>query len=253
MKTTVHLIDVTEFVLPDGTASADWFREAFRSLGLLDSIEYIVYDGVAGKLPDPAATCEAGHGIIVTGSSGAVFEDKRWIPPLLDFMRAAHEAGSSILGVCFGHHALAAALGGEVKWNPRGREMGTVPIYLTPEGARSALFRGFASGGSMNLVHRTHVTRLPAGAVRLAFNQMTPVQAFQVGRSFGVQPHPEFTPSILRQLAEMNGKVLIRREHFLDSEEHLRNFITTFEDAPQARRILGNFLEWITGRARERG
>jgi len=247
MKTVVHLIDVTEFVLPDGTASADWFREAFRSLGVLDSIEYLVYDGLSGRLPDPAATSEAGHGIIVTGSSGAVFEDKRWIPPLLDFMRAAHEAGSSILGVCFGNHALAAALGGTVEWNRRGREMGTVPIYLTPEGAESPLFRGFASGERMNLVHRTHVTRLPAGAVRLAFNQMTPVQAFQVGRSFGVQPHPEFTPSILRQLAEMSGKVLIRREHFLDSEEHLRDFLTTFEDAPAARRILANFIEWVAG------
>ena len=247
MKSIIYLLDVTEFKLPDLTTSADWFREAFRALGLLDAIELVVYDGVARRLPDPAETAGARRGVIVSGSSGAVFEDKPWIPPLLEFLRAAHAAGASILGVCFGHHALAAALGGEVKWNARGREMGTVPVYLTDEGKRSPLFRGFASGDSMNLVHRTHVTRLPEGAVRLAFNQMTPTQAFQIGRSFGVQPHPEFTPAILRQLAELHGRILIGREHFLDGEEHLRDFIGTFREAPTARLILRNFVEWTSG------
>jgi GMP synthase (glutamine-hydrolysing) len=247
MKATIYLIDVTEFTLRDQSTSADWFREAFRMLGLVDSIELVIHDGIARELPDPAETAGVCRGIIVSGSSGAVFEDKPWIPPLLAFLRAAHGAGSSILGVCFGHHALAAALGGEVKWNPRGREMGTVPIYLTPAGESSPLFRGFASGDAVPLVHRTHVTRLPEGAIRLAFNQMTPIQAFQAGRSFGVQFHPEFTPATLRALAELHGNVLIRREHFLDGEEHLHDFMTTFRETPSGRRILRNFVSWVSG------
>ena len=205
MKPTIHLIDLTGFTLADGTKSTDWFREAFGSLDPRESIELLAYDGIAGAFPDLSEAGSPGHGIIISGSSGPVFEEKPWIPPLIRFLREAHERNTWILGICFGQHVLARALGGEVAFNPRGREMGTVPIYLTPAGEKSFLFRGFASGDSVNLAHRTHVTRMPCGAVRLAFNQMTPTQAFQIGRSFGVQPHPEFTPSVLVQLTELYG------------------------------------------------
>jgi len=87
---------------------------------------------------------------------------------------------------------------------------------------------------------------MPDGAVRLAFNQMTPTQAFQLGRSFGVQPHPEFTPRELRGLAELYGKVLVGREHFLDDAEHLENFKGSFRETPSFRLILRNFVRIIS-------
>jgi len=247
MKSIIHLIDITDFTLSDGTRSTDWFRDAFGVLGLLDSIELIPHDGIAGSFPGLAEAASYGHGTIVSGSAGPIFEEKPWINPLVEFLRNAHERNAWMLGVCFGHHALARALGGEVAFNPRGREMGTVPVYLTPEGERSPLFRDFASGDPANLVHRTHVSRLPRGAVRLAFNQMTATQAFRAGRSFGVQPHPEFTPSVLKQLVDLYGKVLTGREHFLDDAEHVENFKRTFREAPSFRRILRNFVRLVEG------
>ncbi|MDD4858561.1 MAG: type 1 glutamine amidotransferase, partial [Candidatus Krumholzibacteria bacterium] len=194
MKPVIHLIDVTDFALPDGTKSSDWFRNALDALDLIDSVDFRKYDGVSLELPALAGSSGDAHGIIVSGSAGAVFEDKPWIEPLVDFLREAHARNAWVLGVCFGHHALATALGGRVEFNPRGREMGTVPVYLTPEGKRDPLFAGFSSGDMANLVHRTHVSKMPDGAVRLAFNRMTPTQAFRIGRSYGVQPHPEFSP-----------------------------------------------------------
>ena len=247
MKPVIHLIDVTDFTLPEGTKSTDWFREAFRALGLLEIIDFRSYDGAAGKLPDLALAAGDGHGIIVSGSAGPVFEKKEWIPALLALLRSAHEANSWILGVCFGHQALALAIGGTVTFNPRGREMGTVPVYLTREGEASPLFRGFASGDMANLVHRTHVARMPKGAARLAFNQMTSTQAFQLGRSFGVQPHPEFTPAELRGLTSLYGRILTGKEHFLDDREHLENFISSFRETPSFRLILRNFVRMISG------
>jgi GMP synthase (glutamine-hydrolysing) len=247
MKPTIHLIDVTHFRLADGTKSTDWFRDAFSSLGLLEKIDFLSYDGESGEHPDLAVAAGRGHGIIVTGSSGPVFEKKPWTDPLVEHLRRAHERNAWILGVCYGQHALAVALGGEVVFNPRGREMGTEPVYLTTDGERSPLFNGFTSGEFANLAHRTHVSRMPAGAVRLAFNRMTPTQAFQIGRSFGVQPHPELTPVQLRGFVDLYGKVLTGKERFLDDREHLENFLGTFRDTPTFRLILRNFVRIISG------
>jgi GMP synthase (glutamine-hydrolysing) len=246
MKPVIHLIDVTDFALPDGSRSRDWFAAAFDALGLLGSIDLRGYDGTIGELPALVEASRDGHGIVVSGSAGPVFEEKPWIEPLIDLLREAHGMNAWILGICFGHHALAKALGGEVVFNPRGREMGTVPMYLTPEGERSPLFADFHSGDMVNLVHRTYVSRMPEGAARLAFNQMTPTQAFQIGRSFGVQPHPEFTPAQLRALTELSRRALTEREHFLDDGEHVENFRRTFRDTPSFRLILRNFARIIS-------
>ncbi|HUV35772.1 MAG TPA: type 1 glutamine amidotransferase [Patescibacteria group bacterium] len=247
MRTVIHIVDVTDFELPDGTKSFDWFREAFELLGLRERVMLVMHDGVSGDLPDVTDVARVGHGVIVSGSRGPVFEDKSWIPPLLDFIGDAHGRNTWILGVCFGHHALAVALGGEVTLNPRGREMGTVPVYLTPEGERSPLLRGFGSGDPVNIVHRTHVSRMPEGAVRLAFNRVTPTQAFQLGRSFGFQPHPEMTPVHIEQLLHLYGDRLIGEERFLADRDHLNNFITTLRDTPSSRSVLNNFVTLVNG------
>jgi GMP synthase (glutamine-hydrolysing) len=244
----IHLVDVTDFTLPDGSASPQWFEEAFEALGISSSSELAVYDGMEGRFPDLAEASAEGHGIIISSSWGMISDDKDWIPPLLEFVKAAHEAGAWLLGICYGQHALAVALGGEVAYNTRGREMGTVPVYLTPEGEKSPLFEGFTSGDPANLVHMMHVTKMPEGAERLAFSQMTPNQAFRIGRSFGYQPHPEFTPDHLEQLARMTGDYMIRREGFLDDAEHLENFLKTFRDTPSSRAILRNFADMTSNK-----
>jgi len=246
-KVRIHIVDVTDFNLPDGTKSVDWFMKAFGKLGLLDRIDLQVYDGTESIFPEPDEVKDGKGGIIITGSSGAVFEEKPWIPPLLEFIRDAHSREAHILGVCFGHHALATALGGTVEANPRGRELGTFPIYLTDEGRDDPILRGMDSPEFVNLSHKTHVTKLPEGAVRLAFNRMTPTQAFRVRRSVGVQFHPEITPIELKQLVFMFKNVLIRRENYLDDEEHLEDFVTTFQETPAAMRVLSNFIDSIDG------
>ena len=247
MSAIIHLIDVTDFTLTDGSKSADWFRAAFAALGLREEVELHVHDGTTGSFPTIEDAAGSGRGIIVTGSAGPVYEEKPWIPPLLDFLAHAHRARCWILGVCFGHHALAVALGGEVSENPRGREMGTVRIHLTPEGLSSPLLAGLGPSAKVNLVHRTHVTRIPEGAVRLAYNRMTSIQSFGIGRSFGYQPHPEMTPRILEQLSRMYAAVLIRKERFVDDEAHLEDFISTFEETPASMGVLENFIGMITG------
>lgn len=241
-RKTIHLIDVTDFQLSDGSGSARWFTDAFATLGLGGEADLVVHDGVAGEFPGTGECCGDRRGVIVSGSHGPVWEEKEWIPPLMDLIREIHARGGWFLGVCFGHQALGHALGGEVVMNPRGREMGTVPVYLTGEGKASPLLAGFTSGDMASLMHRTHVSRLPAGAVRLAFNRMTPNQAFAIGRSFGYQPHPELTPHHLRLMTDLYGSVLIRKEKFVDDKEHLAGFRDSFVETPSSMAVLRNFV-----------
>jgi GMP synthase-like glutamine amidotransferase len=60
---------------------ADMIR---RMLG--EARDYRVYDVRTGQLPRDPAECET---YVITGSSAAVYDDLPWIPPLLDFIRAA--------------------------------------------------------------------------------------------------------------------------------------------------------------------
>jgi GMP synthase (glutamine-hydrolysing) len=245
-RKTIHLIDVTDFRLSDGSGSAQWFTDAFASLGLDDEAELVVHDGTAGDFPSVDRCCAPGTGTIISGSHGPVWEEKEWIPPLMDLIREMHAKGGWLLGVCFGHQAIGHALGGTVELNPRGREMGTVPVYLTEEGKKHPLLAGFRSGDMASLAHRTHVSRLPGGAVRLAFNRMTPNQAFAIGRTFGYQPHPELTPRHLRMMTDLYGSVLIRREKFVDGEEHLGLFRDSLVDTPSSMAVLRNFADLTT-------
>jgi GMP synthase (glutamine-hydrolysing) len=247
MKVHVHFIDLTDFKLPDGTVSSDWFRHSLDVLGITERVELLVYDGVSGILPEPEEVCEDGNCVMISGSSGAVFENKQWILPLLDFTRLVHNLDTGILGICFGHHALANALGGEVIPNPRGLEMGSLPVYLTPEGEKSELFKGLKSGELMNLTHRTHVSRLPEGAVRLAFNEMTPVQAFSIGRAYGLQPHPEINSHQLRQLSGMYKNSLLRKDRFLEKKREYENIVSSIRETPGALAILRNFIDMVEG------
>jgi GMP synthase-like glutamine amidotransferase len=66
-------------------------------------------DGEA--LPDPAGL----EAILITGSPAGVYDDLDWIAPLERFVRAAYQARTSMVGICFGHQLIAQALGGTVR------------------------------------------------------------------------------------------------------------------------------------------
>ena len=60
------------------------YPDMFRTL-LGETFGFETFDVTAGVLPDPTAF----DGAIIPGSPAGVYEDHVWIPPLLDWIRAA--------------------------------------------------------------------------------------------------------------------------------------------------------------------
>ncbi len=182
-----------------------------------------------GKLPDWAES----DGWIISGASASVYHDLPWLPDAKKGLRVAVEAGHAVLGVCFGHQLLAAALGGQVEPNPLGWELGSSTIELTGAGETEGLFSGFSKRFPVFETHRDVVTGLPNGATVLATGEMG-LQAFRIGeRAYGVQFHPEFDLPIARMYVELRDKEGISASGPLEPK------------ADDTRRVLTNFINYL--------
>ena len=162
---------------------------------------YRVLDGV---FPNDINACD---GYIVTGSAAGVYEQHDWIAPLMQFIRACHAAGLPLLGICFGHQAIARALGGEVvKWDG-GWGVGVQEMRLVHQpGFMPAQTDRF----SLIYFHQDQVTKLPDGAMRLASSDFCENGGFTLGDTIlCLQGHPEFeaeySAALLAAIADKVG------------------------------------------------
>jgi GMP synthase-like glutamine amidotransferase len=185
---------------------------------------------VSVVFPDPLAY----DAIVPMGAPWSVYDHGAigsWVRNELDFLRAAHDAGVPVLGICFGGQALAAALGGSVELSPA-PEIGWVSVDAAD---------GLIEPGPWFQFHYDRWT-LPPGARELA-RTANASQAFVLGRSLGVQFHPELTADALRGWIE-NGAAAVLRNHGIDPDGLLAR--TTAEEgaaAERAMRLVDRFLE----------
>ena len=128
--------------------------------------------------------------LLVTGSPWSVTDTDTigsWIGQEIEMVRAAHEAGVGVLGMCFGGQVLSAALGGEVSRSNR-PEFGWTEVETDLPDA--------VASGPWFQWHYDRFT-VPQGATEVARNAVGP-QVFRIGRSVGTQFHPEITPRLAR-------------------------------------------------------
>jgi GMP synthase-like glutamine amidotransferase len=125
--------------------------------------------------------------VVSLGSEHAAYDESiPWIERERRLLSDAASADVPILGICFGSQLLARALGGqsyraqeaEIGW----LRMSTRDRSLVPEGPW----------------FQWHFDTLstPPGAQLIAYSETAP-QAYTIGRSLGVQFHPEVTPEIV--------------------------------------------------------
>jgi GMP synthase-like glutamine amidotransferase len=151
---------------------------------------------------DPLPALDAFDRLAVMGGPMGIYDeqDHPWLVPEKAFLAAAIQAGKNIVGVCLGAQLLADRLGARVVRNPQ-KEIGWLPIELTPEALADPVFGPLAPGLTVYHWHGDTFP-LPRGATHLARSAGCEHQAFLYqGRVLGLQFHLETTPESLAALA----------------------------------------------------
>lgn len=126
--------------------------------------------------------------LVSLGSDCSVHaSSERWIEREIEYLRAAHQGGVPVFGICFGAQALAKALGGEVFRAP-----GLYPQWTILDSPEPELM----PPGPWFRWHEDMFT-VPPGARELGRIGEVPL-AFAHGSSVGVQFHPEVTGEIAK-------------------------------------------------------
>lgn len=195
-------------------------------------------------LPD-----EVFDGVVFTGSAVAWCVDAPEGQALRDIWRQVTRWQVPIWGSCNGMQLAAFMLGGICAASPRGDEEGLAEaITLTDIGREHPMMQGRASQFRVPCVHRDEVQRLPNGAVLLAGNAHSPVQAFAYETAdisfWGTQYHPEFSRADVATWLADRGKSLPDSEE-QDGQGDLALATRTLE--------LQNWLAHVTSRQRTTG
>ncbi|ERH13859.1 MAG: GMP synthase - glutamine amidotransferase domain protein [halophilic archaeon J07HB67] len=196
--------------------------------------ETTVFAASEGERPPvPASSRWTFDGVVVSGSQTAVYDDHDWIHELTEWGRRVHAAGVPALGVCWGHQFFAQALGGRVV-DVGAYELGYQSVERVGD---DPLFDGLSETFTAFETHSDRVAELPPGATTLARNS-NGVQAYRVGRTYGVQFHPEYD----RQTASwvIDGKQLPT-----ERLEAARETITdeTVAAAAETKQLFDNFRD----------
>ena len=215
------------FIQQDHTSPLGPVGERFASHGY-DLVEFNVVSGenahspnVTVEFPDPLDF----DLIIPMGAPWSVYDDAtigNWIGPELDLLGTAHDAGIPIFGICFGGQALAAATGGSVHRAPDA-EIGWYSVETDDA--------DLVGTGPWFQWHYDQFVA-PQNAITFARTPVGP-QAFTLGRSLGLQFHPELTASTLDLWLE-NGGAKSMRDHGLDPDALLTQTLAG-TDAAAAR------------------
>ena len=144
------------------------------------------FDVQAGELPrDPRAH----DGILITGSPAGVYDPLPWIAPLLDFIRTAGD--TKMVGICFGHQAMAQALGGTVVKSDKGWGAGLHHYDVV----RTEPWMDGATRIAIPASHQDQVVVRPPNTDIVAASDFTPLAAlaWTDRPAISFQFHPEFS------------------------------------------------------------
>ena len=106
--------------------------------------------------------------------------------------------------------SIISTRGGEVIYNPRGRNFGSNIIHLTKEGLLDKLFKDLPETFKVYSSHKCIVKNLKKDWSCLGFSEKTPFEAIAISDSIRlVQFHPEMTTSAIKSLSLLKTSGLL--------------------------------------------
>ncbi len=206
-----HPRDGEKFQILLNEARPDWTFEIFT-----------VKDGV---FPNDISGFD---GFIITGSPASVRDGDGWIDQLAELIRDIAAKKKPMYGACFGHQAIAAALGGTIDYNPGGWVLGTVETTINADS--SLLIYG---------AHKEQVMTLPKGAEVSATTPGCPIAGFTIGgHVLTTQYHPEMTDGFIAALVDEMEKDMPR-----DIIDRARASLVRRADRHEATQQIVTFFE----------
>lgn len=196
-------ITIIETGLPPKELRDDWpgYPVMFEDLIALadDGFTYETVSIVQGDpFPDPASL----EAVLITGSAYGVYDDVAWMPALMDFIRATAKAGVPQFGICFGHQAMAHALGGQVEKSDKGWGVGR-HTYSTPH--KPAWMQDGSDSFAIAVSHQDQVITAPPDTQVTATSPFCAFAglAYTAAPAASFQGHPEFGPGFATALHEL--------------------------------------------------
>ena len=197
-------------------------------------------------------------GIAWTGSALNIYDDSIAIRNQLALATRARRSGVPVFGSCWGLQVFTVALGGTVRKNPLGRELGVACcLHLTEAGQQHPMFAHKPPAFDALAIHTDEIETPPDGAVLLASNAVSKWQAMSIenseGSFWGVQYHPELNFGTCATVFKRYGRRLVDEGLFAD-EASLAQTVADFRalHADSSRRDLA-FRYGITAHITDRG
>ncbi|WP_410217793.1 glutamine amidotransferase-related protein [Paracoccus sp. (in: a-proteobacteria)] len=234
-----------------GAASHESYETALRSLKGDLAVEHAsCVEGESNLTTDGLRRFD---GIFFPGSPIQLHEESEETRLAIQFMDRVFEAGTPSFGSCAGLQIAAVAAGGRSAPRSHGLEAAfSRHVLPTDAGRNHPMLKGRPPVWTAPAMHSSVVTELPKGAVLLAHNADTRVEAAEIrhrnGVFWGVQYHPEINLAEIAASLRRQSSDLLEQGLAVDEaavEAHARKLEALDQDPDRQD------LAWQLGLERE--
>lgn len=141
------------------------------------------------------STVLGGVDCVIVGGSGkySAAAGGPWLDQALESLRFLHASKIPTFASCWGHQAIARAMGGTVLNAPDQAEVGTIRVDLTEAGQQDVIYKDVGDSFAAQAGHEDSVTQLPPNTTLLASSSRCNVHSFRFDDApiYCTQFHPE--------------------------------------------------------------
>lgn len=161
---------------------------------------------IEDQWPTDINECDA---YIISGSKFSAYDTDEWIERLKKLIAELYQQQIKMIGICFGHQIIAAALGGRVEKSDRGWGVGVCHYRLPARDIEITASIIDDEVISLLASHQDQVSQLPDQATITLESDHCPIAGFQIAQQvLTLQPHPEFSADYCRYLINKRRQLI---------------------------------------------